>query len=132
MKYLDDALEMIRIGLTTLEPSEKDAMNVEVVAEEIITNIISYAYDEDSNAIDKYVEVELHIDKASNKIFILFKDSGRPYNPLEKADPDFELDIMDRPIGGLGIYMTKKLMDKITYEYSEGLNILSIEKVIKN
>ena len=57
-----------------------------------------------------------------------FIDHGIPYDPLKKDDPDVTLSAEERAIGGLGIFMVKKTMDEITYEYKDGQNILSIRK----
>ena len=59
---------------------------------------------------------------------ITFIDKGVPYDPLAKADPDITLSAEEREIGGLGIFMVKKSMDEITYEYKDGQNILAIKK----
>ena len=59
---------------------------------------------------------------------ITFIDNGVPYDPLTKEDPDITLAAEERQIGGLGIYMVKKTMDDITYEYKDGQNILRIRK----
>ena len=67
---------------------------------------------------------------ARKAIALTFIDNGVPYNPLEKEDPDTTLSAEDRKIGGLGIYMVKKNMDEMEYEYSEGKNILSMKKYI--
>ena len=67
---------------------------------------------------------------ARKAIALTFIDEGVPYNPLEKEDPDTTLSAEDRKIGGLGIYMVKKNMDEMEYEYSEGKNILSMKKYI--
>ena len=61
-------------------------------------------------------------------VVITFIDNGVPYDPLAKADPDITLSAEEREIGGLGIYMVKKSMDDITYEYTAGQNILTIKK----
>ena len=61
-------------------------------------------------------------------VVITFIDNGVPYDPLKKEDPDTTLSAEERQIGGLGIYMVKKTMDDITYEYKEGKNILRIKK----
>ena len=61
-------------------------------------------------------------------VVITFIDNGVPYDPLAKADPDTTLSAEEREIGGLGIYMVKKSMDDITYEYRDGQNILAIKK----
>ncbi|MBQ1993216.1 MAG: ATP-binding protein, partial [Lachnospiraceae bacterium] len=61
-------------------------------------------------------------------VMITFIDNGVPYNPLAKEDPDITLAAEERQIGGLGIYMVKKTMDDITYDYKDGQNILRIRK----
>ena len=61
-------------------------------------------------------------------VSVTFMDSGEPYDPLAKADPDTTLSAEERQIGGLGIYMVKKSMDEIAYEYKDGQNILTIKK----
>ena len=63
-------------------------------------------------------------------VVITFIDGGTPYNPLEKEDPDITLSAEEREIGGLGIFMVKKSMDSIDYEYKDGQNILRITKNI--
>ena len=62
------------------------------------------------------------------QVAITFQDQGKPYNPLEKEDPDITLGAAERPIGGLGIFLVKKTMDDIAYEYRDGKNILTIKK----
>ena len=59
---------------------------------------------------------------------IRFADRGTPYDPLARQDPDLSLPAEEREIGGLGIYMTKKLMDEVRYEYLDGQNILTLKK----
>ena len=61
-------------------------------------------------------------------VVISFIDGGIPYDPLAKADPDTTLSADERAIGGLGIFMVKKTMDEIAYEYKDGQNILKIKK----
>jgi anti-sigma regulatory factor (Ser/Thr protein kinase) len=64
-------------------------------------------------------------------VVITFIDKGVPYDPLAKADPNTTLSAEEREIGGLGIFMVKKTMDEITYEYKDGQNILAIKKSLK-
>ena len=59
---------------------------------------------------------------------LTFLDRGRPYDPLAKADPDITLPTEERQVGGLGIFMVKKMMDELTYEYKDGRNILKLRK----
>jgi anti-sigma regulatory factor (Ser/Thr protein kinase) len=61
-------------------------------------------------------------------VLITFIDRGVPYDPLAQADPDITLSAEERQVGGLGIFMVKKLMDEMAYEYRDGKNILKIRK----
>ena len=99
-------------------------MNMELAVEEIFVNIASYAYT-DGGTVDVAVDVD------NNNAIIKFIDSGVEFNPLAKDDPDITLSASERKIGGLGIFMVKKLVDDIAYEYKNGKNILSITKKIK-
>jgi len=100
-------------------PDVMDMINVAV--EEIFVNIANYAYEHKTGDVTMYVSV-------SDKAVIKFEDTGKPYNPIESADPDLEADISDRDIGGLGIYLVKKLVDSIEYERVDGMNVLTITK----
>ena len=101
-------------------------MQIEVAAEEIFINIASYAYAPDKGRAT--VRVEVSPDPVT--VTITFIDQGMPYDPLAKEDPDVTLKAEDRPVGGLGIFMVKKTMDDVTYEYKDGKNILRIKKNI--
>lgn len=72
----------------------------------------------------------IRVEEASEPLGVIlaFIDSGIPYNPLDKADPDVTLSAEEREIGGLGIFLVKKLMDEVNYQYSEGQNILTLRK----
>ena len=61
-------------------------------------------------------------------VYVTFIDSGMPFDPLKKEDPDVTLPAEEREIGGLGIYMTKQAMDEVSYEYKDGQNILTLVK----
>jgi anti-sigma regulatory factor (Ser/Thr protein kinase) len=103
----------------------KTVMKVEIAIDEIFTNIASYAYKPGTGQATVGVEVLSEPKMA----VVTFMDGGTPYNPLEKADPDVTLSASERPIGGLGIYMVKKSMDDVLYEYRDGKNILQIKKL---
>ena len=92
--------------------------------EEIFVNIAHYAY---KTGIGKAV-VRVEITDELATVTITFMDHGVEYNPLERDDPDITLSAEERDIGGLGIFMTKNLMDDVTYEYNEGKNILKLKK----
>ena len=104
----------------------KAMMQIDVAVEEIFINIASYAY------TDSVGEAGIHVTVMEDPkaVEIEFRDSGIPFDPLAKPDPDTTLPAEERQIGGLGIYMVKKSMDKVSYEYTEGQNILKIVKSI--
>lgn len=95
---------------------------LELICEEIFINICSYAYG------DNVGTAEIEVGTFSDSIVIKFIDGGKEFNPLEKADPDINAPLEERNIGGLGIFMTKKLSDKLSYERYDGKNILTIVK----
>lgn len=97
---------------------------IQLSIEEIVENIVQYAYENGAG----HVEVSTH--RKKDDLVIRFKDAGIPFNPLEKPDPDISLSVIDRPVGGLGIFICKQMMDEVCYEYKDGCNILSIRKKI--
>ena len=92
--------------------------------EEIFINIARYAYRPEQGKAT--VRVEVSGDPVC--VSITFVDHGVPYDPLAKDDPDISLSAEDREIGGLGIFMTKQLMDDVAYTYKNGQNILTLKK----
>ena len=126
IENLDEVLGFVDGQLEELECPMKAQMQIDVAVEEIFVNIASYAYAPGvGNAV---VRFESSQDPAS--VTITFIDSGIPYDPVHKDDPDVTLSAEERGIGGLGIYMAKKAMDDMKYVYRDGQNILSISKSI--
>ena len=109
-----------------IESSGKVQMKIDIAIDEIFSNIAYYAYGDDIG--EATIRVELLGEPKA--VAITFIDNGAPYDPLAKDDPDTTLSIEDREIGGLGIFMVKKSMDDISYEYRDGQNILTIKKNI--
>ena len=101
-------------------------MQIGVAVEEIFINIAHYAYAPEKGSAT--VRVEVSRDPVA--VTITFVDHGVPYDPLAKADPDVTLPAREREVGGLGIFMTKQLMDDVSYEYRDGQNILILKKNI--
>ena len=101
-------------------------MKVDVAVEEIFVNIASYAYTPASGP----ATIRMAVEENPKTAVITFIDQGVPYDPLAKDDPDVTLSITEREIGGLGIFMVKKSMDDMVYEYQNGQNILTIRKRI--
>ena len=102
----------------------KKQMQIAVAAEEVFVNIASYAYAPGTGAVT--VRIEISDDPAAATI--TFSDSGVPFDPLKKADPNVTLPAEEREIGGLGIFMTRKFMDNVTYTYKDGKNVLTLKK----
>jgi anti-sigma regulatory factor (Ser/Thr protein kinase) len=126
IENLDEVLGFVDGQLEELECPMKAQMQIDVAVEEIFVNIASYAYA--PGVGDAVVRFESSQDPAS--VTITFIDSGVPYDPVQKDDPDVTLSAEERGIGGLGIYMAKKAMDDMKYVYRDGQNILSISKSI--
>ena len=118
MAFVDESLEQMNCAMKT-------QMQIDVAVEELFVNIASYAYRPGVGPATLRVEAE---ENDPQTVAITFIDQGVPYNPLEKSDPDTTLPAEKRQIGGLGIYMVKKSMDAMTYEYRNGYNILTIKK----
>ena len=87
-------------------------------------NIANYAYAPETGT----ATVRLELSGEPQTVAVTFIDSGIPFDPLKKADPDVSLPAEERDIGGLGIYMTKKVMDSVKYEYRDGKNVLTLRK----
>ncbi|MBR7061205.1 MAG: ATP-binding protein [Eubacterium sp.] len=102
----------------------KAQLQIDLSVEEIFVNIANYAYGDETG------EAEIQLSKTGNAVSIVFIDSGIPYNPLEKEDPDTTLSAEERKIGGLGIFLVKKNMNDVLYEYKNGQNILTLIKEI--
>lgn len=102
----------------------KTQMQIDIAVDEIFGNIAHYAYTPETG--DATVRIE--IEEKPQSAVITFIDSGVPYDPLSQAEPDVTLSADERQLGGLGIFMVKKTMDEITYEYKSGMNILKIRK----
>ena len=119
LAFVDEYLE-------SLDCSMKVQMQIDVAVEEIYVNVASYAYAPKTGS----VTITLETEDTPRSVTITFTDSGVPYDPLAKEDPDVTLSADERKIGGLGIYMVKKTMDSMTYEYKNKQNVLKMTKII--
>jgi anti-sigma regulatory factor (Ser/Thr protein kinase) len=102
----------------------KNRMQLDVIIDEVFSNICRYAYG--AGAGD--ASVCFRFDGEKNEVSLTFRDRGIPYDPLESREPDVTLSAEEREIGGLGIFLVKKTMDAVRYEYRDGRNVLQIEK----
>ncbi len=104
---------------------EKTRMQIDVALDEILSNIANYAYEGKEGKMNIRIEKE---DPAT--IIMTFTDSGMPFDPLSTEEPDTSLSAEERQAGGLGIFLVKKMMDKVVYEYRDGHNVLTVRKEI--
>ena len=131
----DKLNEVIDAANEMLEEAEcpmKVQIQIDVALEEMFVNIAHYAYEEtDIPENERYADIGMEIldEGGSRRIRITLEDRGIPYDPLAKEDPDITLSVEERKIGGLGIFMVKKSMDHVSYEYRDGKNCFTMEKI---
>ena len=106
---------------------KKYIIETTVALEEVVSNIISYAYGDREN---QPIKISV-IPPADEELVLRVEDSGRPFNPLKAAKPELTYDLETCDIGGLGIHLVRKLMDDVSYDYRECKNILEMKKSIK-
>ena len=126
VENIDVVTDFVNEQLESCDCPIKAQMQIDIAIDELFSNIAHYAYNPETG--DATVRVEVVEDPMA--VVITFIDKGIPYDPLKKADPNTALSAEEREIGGLGIFMVKKTMDDITYEYKDGQNILKIKKTI--
>lgn len=126
VENIEKVTDFVNEQLEALSCPMKAQMQIDIAIDELFGNIAHYAYNPDVG--DATVRVEVTDNPLA--VTITFIDKGVPYDPLKNEDPDITLSADEREIGGLGIYMVKKTMDGIKYEYKDGQNILTIIKDI--
>ena len=110
-------------------PTDPDLrFKIELSVEEAVDNVVQYAYEGGIG----WLEAGTSLDDKSLVLTIELRDAGVPFNPLEKDDPDITLPAKERPVGGLGIYLCKQMMDSISYRYEDGNNVLVMTKRVEN
>ena len=116
--------EFVDRQLEALDCPMRAQMQIDIAIDELFSNIAYYAYNPDVGPAT--VRVEVMEDPMA--VVVTFIDHGVPYDPLAQKDPNITLSAEERDVGGLGIYMVKKSMDAVSYEYRDGQNILTIRK----
>ena len=124
VENITEVTEFIDRRLEELDCPMKAQMQIDVAVDELFGNIAQYAYKQGTGTITVRVEVV----ENPLSVVITFIDQGIPYDPLQKEDPDITLSAEEREIGGLGIFIVKKTMDEVLYEYKDGQNVLKIKK----
>lgn len=122
---LEEVLSVINNCLNKYNVNIKNRLQLELAIEEIFINISKYAFKVSGDVLIRY-----EINNNPFKIIVIFCDEGIPFNPLSYEPEDTKLNIEDKKIGGLGISLIKKNVDDITYEYKNGFNILTVEKLL--
>ena len=124
VENIDAVTAFVNEQLEALECPVKAMMQIDIAIDELFGNIAHYAYHPETGSATVRVEVT----EEPLAVIITFIDNGIPYDPLAAEDPDTTLSVEERDVGGLGIYMVKKSMDEIAYEYKNGQNIPKTKK----
>lgn len=122
LENVERAIDFVSENTESLPFTMKDKHMLEIAVDEIVSNVARYAYEGGEG------KVTVQFNSNDDGISITVIDSGIPYNPLEKEDPDITLSAEERGIGGYGIMIVKKVMDEVTYEYKDNQNILTMKK----
>ncbi len=117
ISFIDKQLEAVSCPM-------RAQFQIELSVEEIFVNIASYAYSPGTGM----AQIKTIISADPPEAEITFIDRGMRYDPLAKDDPDVTLPASQRKVGGLGIFLTKKNMDSVSYEYRDECNILVLKK----
>lgn len=126
VENIDPVISFVNRELEKLGCQSKVRRQIDIAIDELFGNIAHYAY----NPKVGHATVRVEVCEHPLMVEITFIDNGMAYDPLARKDPDVTLSAEDREIGGLGIYMVKKSMDAVTYEYRDGKNILKIKKSV--
>ena len=105
--------------------SVEHSFNIHLAVEEAVTNVIMYAYPQDEEH-----ELELTVYKRDNRLIFKLVDSGKEFDPTLQPEADVTLSLEERPIGGLGIFLIRRIMQAVDYQRIDGKNILTMVKVI--
>ena len=125
-EQLSSVLDFVEETLSSVDCSLKLQTAICVAIEEVFVNVAHYAYGDGNGAVD----FKITFDPTSRLVTFQMADKGIPFDPLAKPDPDITLTAEERQIGGLGIFITKKTMDTVSYAYENGQNILTMIKKI--
>jgi serine/threonine-protein kinase RsbW len=97
---------------------------VELVLEEVLTNVVKYAYPDAGGKMEVTCSLE------GTTFRLVLQDWGNPFNPLAKDPPTLSSDIIERPIGGLGIFLVQHMVDHVAYERVDDRNVLTLEFIV--
>lgn len=122
---IDRVIDFVNEELENNSCPLKTKLTLDVAIDEIFANIANYAYAPNTGE----VTIKVEFTENPKGCAITFIDGGTPYDPLKKDDPNVKLSAVEREIGGLGVFIVKKSMDNVEYEYKNNKNILKITKL---
>ena len=117
--FIEEICEELGLGMEL-------QMNLNLVMEEMVSNVIFYAYPEGTDA-----EIGLMAEYDGKELTFVLSDQGREFDPTLKEDADVDVNPIDREIGGMGIWIVKNIMNQVTYQRLEGKNLLTMKKEIQ-
>jgi anti-sigma regulatory factor (Ser/Thr protein kinase) len=121
---LDEIREFVAEAARRVGFSDKEIYAIQLAADEASSNIIEHAYAGVTGG-----KLEIDLNTSDNKLKIIMRDHGKPFDPSSVPEPNVKADLSERKIGGLGMYLMRKLMDEVSYESSpETGNILTMIK----
>lgn len=126
IENVEKVTAFVNAELEKINCPAKAKAEIDIAIDELFSNIANYAYNPE---IGK-ATVKFEVQNNPMAVIITFMDNGKPYDPLKREDPNVTLSMEERQIGGLGIFMVKKSMDSVEYEYKDNHNILRIKKHI--
>lgn len=116
--FVEEVAETLQIDMLL-------TMNLTLALEEAVVNVMNYAYAEGTVG-----QVNILATSDGHRLRFVITDSGKPFDPTKVAEADTTLSVEERPVGGLGIFLVKKIMDVVSYEYTDGQNVLTLEKTL--
>ncbi len=116
--------EFIGEFLGAIRCPKRVRLHVGIAVDEIFSNIVRHVRGKET------VTVLIHEEEDPRAVGITFADTGIPFDPLTAAEPDVKAPAQKRQIGGLGLFMLKRIMDEVSYEYRDGQNILTVRKYL--
>jgi anti-sigma regulatory factor (Ser/Thr protein kinase) len=118
--------EFVEVFCASFHPAREDLLALQLALEETVTNVVNHGY-KDGGAHTLTVRLAVH----EHRITATVTDDAPAFDPLARPEVDIHLPLEQRPIGGLGVHLVKKLMDRVHYEHRNGQNRLTLERVLR-
>lgn len=118
-------LDQLDEALLAMDVPDADAFQIKLALEELATNAINYGFDEGQTS-----ELEITLQRQDEELYCELRDHGRVFNPLEVVEPDVTLDVDHRKVGGLGVFLVRRVMDDVSYERAGNMNVMRLRKTL--